>query len=66
MFDRVKNAAKGALWGALFGVFFATIASMLHGGPELITGIIETSWWFAGLGAFAWFFSPIPVRNTSP
>ncbi len=60
---RIKNSVKGALGGALFGVFFATVASMLHGGPELIVGIKETWWWFAGLGAFAWFFSPSGGEN---
>jgi CDP-diglyceride synthetase len=61
--DRIKNAVKGALGGALFGVFFAAVASLFHGGPELIAGINETWWWFAGLGAFAGLFAPPSVAN---
>ncbi len=63
MVNRIKNSVKGALGGALFGVFFATVASMLHGGPELIAGIMETWWWFAGLGTFAGLFAPLGGEN---
>jgi len=56
MKHRIKYAGLGALAGALFGIFFAAFASITHNGPELITGIKETWWWFAALGAFAGAF----------
>jgi len=58
MIQRIKYTVMGALSGALFGVIFATIASLFHGGPKLVEGILETWWWFACLGAFAGFFQP--------
>jgi len=63
MIDRVKNSVKGALGGALFGIFFAAVASLFHGGPELFDGIKETWWWFAGLGVFAGLFAPPGSAN---
>jgi CDP-diglyceride synthetase len=63
MLNRVKNSVKGALGGALFGIFFAAMASLFQGGPELIDGIKETWWWFACLGAFAGIFAPLGSAN---
>lgn len=36
--------------GAIFGAIFGAIASIFQGGPQLIQGIQESWWWFAGAG----------------
>jgi len=47
---KVQSILAWTLGGALFGVAFGAVASIFQGGPEVMRGIQESWWWFAGAG----------------
>lgn len=47
---RIQSILAWTLGGALFGITFGAIASIFQGGPDMMRGIQESWWWFAGAG----------------
>jgi len=47
---KVQSILMWTLGGALFGVAFGAVASIFQGGPDVMRGIQESWWWFAGSG----------------
>ncbi len=52
----------GALTGAIFGTGFGALASIFEGGPDALTGIRESWWWFASFGCVAGLFIGLEDR----
>lgn len=50
-----RKMTAGMILGLIFGVFFGSVASIFHNGPDLLMGIRESAPWFAAFGAFAGF-----------
>lgn len=47
---KIQSILAWTIGGALFGVAFGAIASIFQGGPDMMRGIQESWWWFAGAG----------------
>jgi len=59
----IARTATGGLLGALFGICFGALASVFQGGPELLQGMVESTPWFAFVGAFAAFLMSFEKDN---